>query len=80
MPKRQAHEESVRRVQNSGIWHRQPWELRRIEGAGRVQEVVVGPVGSDACERIPVDEVLICIGFTTDLGPIKSWGLRSAAA
>lgn len=75
LPKWQAHEESVQRMQNSGIWYRQPWELRSIEGEGRVQEVVVGPVGSDACERIPVDQVLICIGFRTDLGPIKSWGL-----
>lgn len=75
LPKWQAHEESVLRMQNSGVKYGQPWELRGIAGDGRVQEAVIGPVGSDASERIAVDEVLICIGFTTDLGPIKSWGL-----
>ena len=75
LSKWQAHEESVLRMQNSGIKYGQPWELRGISGEGRVQEAVVGPVGSDASERIAVDEVLICIGFSTDLGPIKSWGL-----
>ena len=75
LPKWQAHEESVVRMQNSGVRYGQPWELREIEGEGRVQAAVIGPVGADSQERIAVDEILICIGFSTDLGPIKNWGL-----
>ena len=75
LPKWQAHEESVGRMQNSGVRYGQPWELREIEGERQVQAAVIGPVGADSLERIAVDEILICIGFSTDLGPIRNWGL-----
>ncbi len=75
LPKWQAHEEAVRRLYQSGIPIGQPWELREIQGGDRVEAAVIGPVGSDRSETVAVDEILICIGFSTDLGPIKGWGL-----
>ncbi|MDA8345231.1 MAG: NAD(P)/FAD-dependent oxidoreductase [Thermaerobacter sp.] len=75
LPKWQAHEESVEQMRASGIPIGQPWELREIRGADRVEAAVIGPCGSDQQETIAVDEILICIGFSTDLGPIKGWGL-----
>lgn len=75
LPKWQAHEESVERLRASDIPIGQPWELREILGKGHVEAAVIGPCGSDAQETVEVDEVLICIGFSTDLGPIKGWNL-----
>lgn len=75
LPRWQAHEESVELMRRSGIWIGQPWELREIQGHGRVEAAVIGEVGSDSCETVAVDEILVCIGFSTDLGPIKGWGL-----
>ncbi len=75
LPKWQAHEEAVQQLHASDIPIGQPWELREIHGSGHVEAAVIGPCGSDAQETVPVDEILICIGFSTDLGPIKGWGL-----
>lgn len=75
LPKWQAHEESVEIMQRSGITIGQPWELREILGGAHVEAAVIGEVGSDSSETIAVDEIFVCIGFSTDLGPIRGWGL-----
>lgn len=75
LPKWQAHEESVEIMHRSGIWIGQPWELHEIRGDERVRSAVIGEMGSDRTETVDLDEIVICIGFSTDLGPIKGWSL-----
>jgi len=71
-----AHEESIdwllhRSHVEVRLWH----ELRRIEGNGHVQHAVVFHNKTQEESALDVDHVLLNLGFSTDIGPIKEWGL-----
>ncbi|HLK61416.1 MAG TPA: NAD(P)/FAD-dependent oxidoreductase [Chthonomonadaceae bacterium] len=72
-----AHEESVDWLLNRSqievkLWH----ELRRVEGNGHVQQAVVFHNKTQEETALPVDAVLLNLGFSTDIGPVKEWGLN----
>ena len=72
-----AHEDSVRKVKNSSVRMKYPfWELERIDGEERVNEVTIVQSQSGEREILPVDAVIFNIGFLTNLGPIEHWGLE----
>ena len=71
-----AHEESVDWLLNRSrvdvrLWH----ELRRVEGNDHLKRAVIFHNKSDAEETLEVDHVLLNLGFSTDIGPLKTWGL-----
>lgn len=70
-----AHEASVDRLHASRIDVRVHHEVRRIEGGDRVERVVVYDNRSDEESVLAVDTVIAALGFTADLGPLRSWDI-----
>ncbi len=72
-----AHEESVDWLLNhSSVNTKLFYEIRRLEGNGRLQSAVIYNNRTQEEERIPVDACLINIGFSANIGPIRDWGLE----
>jgi thioredoxin reductase (NADPH) len=53
-----------------------PWEVRSVHGGNSVEQVVLFHNGTQEERSIPVDAVLLNLGFKADIGPIKEWGLK----
>jgi len=71
------HEESLDWLMNRSrvktyLWH----ELGRVEGNGCVERAVIFDNRTKEEKVLEVDAVLLNIGFSADLGPIKEWGVR----
>lgn len=71
-----AHAASVTELMNSEVEVKLFYELKTVRGEGRVQEAVIFDNRTKAEEVIPVDAVILTLGFNVDLGPIKNWGLE----
>ena len=73
----QAHEESVGKLlQSEKIKVMIHSQLKEVFGENRVESVTVVN-NTDGEERtFEVDDILCFIGFITNLGPIKNWGLE----
>jgi thioredoxin reductase (NADPH) len=75
-----AHEESVDWLLNrSTVTTRLFWELRRLEGADRLERVTIFNNRTDEEMTLEVDACLVNIGFNASIGPIKEWGLNLQA-
>jgi thioredoxin reductase (NADPH) len=70
-----AHEDSVLKMKQSACRIKTFHELKSITGDGRLQSAVIYDNRTKAEETLPVDAVLVNIGFNNSLGPIKDWGL-----
>jgi len=71
-----AHEESIDWLLNrSTVKTKLFWEMRRIEGDGHLERVVIFNNKTGEEETLEVDHCLINIGFSANIGPIKDWGL-----
>ncbi len=71
------HEESLDWLLNRSrvetiLWH----ELGSVEGNACVERVRIFDNRTREEKHLDVDAVLLNIGFSADLGPIKEWGLR----
>lgn len=51
-------------------------EVREIHGSERVERVTLFDNRTDEDVTLACDEVISCLGFKPDLGPIKLWGLE----
>ena len=73
-----AHEQSVKELYNSpGITVRTFTELKRVDGDDNgLKSAVIYDNRSSKEEVIPVDCILINIGFKANLGPLANWGLN----
>jgi thioredoxin reductase (NADPH) len=71
-----AHEDSVQKLYESGTQVKTFYELRDILGDGRVEGAVIYNNKTKEDERLQVNAVLACLGFHSNLGPIKEWGLE----
>lgn len=72
-----AHESTVKEIETSdAIELKVHWEVRRVEGDGRVERVTIYDNRTDEEETREIDALLVNIGFKADLGPIKEWGLE----
>lgn len=77
MDRFQAHEGSVEEMRASGqVALRTFATVAAIRGRDRVEEVVLRDTRTGEEESVKADELLICIGFNADLGPIRNWGLE----
>jgi len=71
-----AHEESVDwLLHRSRVATKLFWEIRRLEGAQRLERAVIFCNRTGEEETLEVDDCLINIGFNASLGPIRNWGL-----
>lgn len=72
----QAHPGSVKEMEDSGrVAVHMPWEVTAILGKERAEAVTIREVKTGKTRTLPLDALLICIGFNADLGPIRNWGL-----
>lgn len=72
-----AHEQSVKELYSSpGITVRTFTELKRVDGDGTMlRSAAIFDNRTSKEETVPVDCILINIGFKANLGPIANWGL-----
>lgn len=71
-----AHAGSVERLLASSVDVRVHHEVRRIEGGEHVERAVVFDNRSDEETVLEVDTVIAALGFTADLGPLRSWDVE----
>ncbi len=71
-----AHEDSVQKMLHSPIDVKVFYELRRLEGDGRVERAVIYQNKTNADETLEVDAVIASLGFLSNLGAIQEWGLE----
>jgi thioredoxin reductase (NADPH) len=72
-----AHDASVNALFESDVNVRIYYELRRVEGEGRVERAVIFDNRTDEEETLGVDVVILALGFKADLGPLREWGLET---
>jgi len=70
-----AHEGSIQELYASRAKVLTFWELREIHGEERVEAATIFNNQSGKERELPVDIVLLTLGFKADMGPIKNWGL-----
>ncbi len=70
-----AHEHSVRDLHASKTDIKLFYELREVHGANQVEAATI--LNNQTGEEVvlPIDAVLLTLGFKADMGPIKNWGL-----
>jgi thioredoxin reductase (NADPH) len=77
-----AHELTVSQVREAAagphVDLRVPYVLKEVAGNGRVEGVVLHPAGEGAEGAVLVecDAILLQLGFSTRLGPLKDWGFE----
>lgn len=71
-----AHEGSMQRLRASDVDVRVHHEVRRIDGDERLERVVAYDNRTDQETVIEVDTVVAALGFTADLGPLRSWDIE----
>ncbi|HEX2986593.1 MAG TPA: NAD(P)/FAD-dependent oxidoreductase [Chloroflexota bacterium] len=72
----QAHEKSVEDLRGTSTIIKVPYELKTIHGEEHVEGVTIFQNKTGVEEEHDVDALFMNIGFVTNLGPIKSWGLE----
>ena len=70
-----AHESSVTEMRKLPIRILTPYEVKSVDGAIRPESVTIFHNQTKEEETVPVDAVLVNIGFKADIGPIRDWGL-----
>src|SRR3954451_24462285 len=72
-----AHEHRVARMRAGATRILTPYELKAIEGNGRIERAYIYDNASKSQQiaLLEVDDVVVNIGFESSLGPIKDWGL-----
>jgi ferredoxin/flavodoxin---NADP+ reductase len=75
-----AHEDSVVRLRASSVRVITPAQVVAVEGGERVERIVVqrsDAAAGDAPLVLPCDTVVAALGFTSDLGPLRSWDVAT---
>lgn len=72
------HEDSAKKLLASTCKVRLFHELKAAEGNGRVEVATVFDNRTKEETRLPIDALLLNLGFAANLGPIKEWGLELA--
>jgi len=71
-----AFEDSVQKLLASPVQVKTFYELKRLEGTGRVERAVIYQNKTNAEESLEADAVIASLGFLSTLGPIQGWGLE----
>ena len=53
-----------------------PYEIKKIEGAGKVEKVTVFNNQTNEEKAFPVQSIIICAGFRPTTDALKKWGLE----
>jgi thioredoxin reductase (NADPH) len=71
-----AHGASVTELMNSPVEVKLFYELKTVGGNSKVEHAIIFDNRTKEEMKIPVDAVILTLGFSVDLGPIKTWGLE----
>ncbi len=72
-----AHPHTVEQLRASPATIRQPdHEIKEVHGDGKVEAVTIVNTKSKEESRVEVDSVLCALGFVSDLGEVKKWGIE----
>jgi thioredoxin reductase (NADPH) len=71
-----AHEQSVAELRDSTVDIRTFHELKQLHGNGHITAATIFDNRTQAEQTLPVDSVLVFLGFKANSGPIKTWGLE----
>lgn len=71
-----AHEESIRKVRESGVKFKLWNVVKELHGNGAIEGVTIEHTQTKSLERLAADAVIVNIGFKSTLGPIRDWGLN----
>ena len=71
-----AHEDSVKKLFASSVRVMTFTEVAGIEGDGQVERATVFDNRTDERETLKVQKIVAALGFTSDLGPLKSWDVQ----
>ena len=75
-----AHEDSVVKMKCTACQIKTFYELKSIGGQGKLEHAVIFDNRTNHEETLQLDAVLVNIGFSNSLGPIKNWGLEIEGA
>lgn len=75
-----AHEDSVTKMKCTACKIRTFYELKSIGGNGKLETATIFDNRTKDEEVLELDAVLVNIGFSNSLGPIKNWGLEIEGA
>ena len=70
-----AHERSVTELMSSDVKMRLFYELTEVHGTDHVEAATIQSSKTGEESYLPVDAVIIAVGFKADLGDIRTWGL-----
>jgi len=70
-----AHEGSIKDMYASRTNVLTFWELKEVHGDDKVEAVTIINNQTGEQRELPMDAVLLTLGFKADMGPIKNWGL-----
>jgi thioredoxin reductase (NADPH) len=71
-----ALQSTVTELMHSPVEVKTFYELKTVTGNGKVQSATIFDNRTKEETTIPVDAVVLTLGFNVDLGPIKNWGLE----
>lgn len=69
-----AHEDSVEKVKRSRVELKLFQTIKELHGEGAISGVTLEHTQSKETEHLPVDAVIVNVGFKSNLGPLKDWG------
>lgn len=70
-----AHEGSIKELYASPTNVMTFWELKEVHGNEQIEAVTIFNNQTGEERKLPMEAVLLMLGFKADLGPIKNWGL-----
>jgi ferredoxin/flavodoxin---NADP+ reductase len=53
-----------------------PYVIKDVSGNGAIESIEIHRASDDHAERLACDDVLLQLGFSTRLGPLKEWGFE----
>lgn len=71
-----AHEETVQKVRNSTVAMKLWCTVVELTGDGELEGVVLENTQTKEREALPLDALVVNVGFKSSLGPLKEWGLE----
>jgi len=71
-----AHEDSIDRVKASSVEMKIWYTVKELHGDEALTGVTLENTQTKELEHFPCDAVIVNIGFKSNLGPIKDWGLN----
>jgi thioredoxin reductase (NADPH) len=71
-----AHEDSIEKVKASRVSMKIWYTVKHLHGEDLLTGVTIENTQTKELEHYPCDAVIVNIGFKSNLGPIKDWGLN----